>query len=102
VNQSDACSVVHILHSIIILITPVLPPPPCPPLDGSLMDEVLQLMLAVVSFDPSDAEGQVVLGVLQNVTQDLQAATGAFQKALQQNPQDFSLLNKVSASCDVM
>ena len=65
-------------------------------LDGSLMDEVLQLMLAVVHFDPSDVEGQVVLGVLQNVTQDLEAAAGAFQRALQQTPQDFSLLNKVS------
>jgi hypothetical protein len=60
------------------------------------MDEVLQLMLAVAHFDPRDAEVQEVLGVLQNVTQDLDAAAGAFQKAFQQNPQDFSLLNKVS------
>lgn len=67
-----------------------------PATDGSLMDEVLQLMLAVASFDPTDTEVQVVLGVVQNVTQDLEAAAAAFQKALQQNPQDFSLLNKVS------
>lgn len=60
------------------------------------MDEVLQLMLAVASFDPSDADVQVVLGVLQNVTQDLTAAAVAFQQALKHNPQDFSLLNKVS------
>lgn len=59
------------------------------------MDEVLQLMLAVTSFDPTDAEGQVVLGVLQNVTQDHEAAAGAFHKALDHNPQDFGLLNKV-------
>lgn len=61
------------------------------------MDEVLQLMLAVARFDPSDVEAQVVLGVLQNVTQDLEAAVGAFQTALQRNPQDFGLLNKVSS-----
>ena len=69
-------------------------------LDGSLMDEVLQLMLEVARFDPSDAEAQVVLGVLQNVTRDLEAAVGAFQTALQRNPQDFSLLNKVSPPPD--
>jgi tetratricopeptide (TPR) repeat protein len=63
--------------------------------DGTLMDEVLQLMLAVANFDPTDTDVQVVLGVVQNVTQDLDAAAGAFQKALHQNPQDFSLLNKV-------
>lgn len=60
------------------------------------MDEVLQLMLAVTRFDPTDSEAQVVLGVVQNVTRDLDAAAGAFQTALQSNPRDFSLLNKVS------
>ena len=63
--------------------------------DGSLMDEVLQLMLAVEKFDPYDADVQIVLGVLQNVTQDHRAAANAFRKALSQSPKDFSLLNKV-------
>jgi Tfp pilus assembly protein PilF len=59
------------------------------------MDEVLQLMLAVEKFDPLDADVQVVLGVVQNVTRDLNAAVTSFQKALSSNPQNFSLLNKV-------
>lgn len=66
--------------------------------DGTLMDEVLQLMLAVAKFDPTDADVQIVLGVLQNVTQDLGAAVQAFQRALEQNPHDFSLLNKIGAT----
>ena len=38
--------------------------------DGTLMDEVMQLMLAAQAYDPSDADVKVLLGVLYNVSMD--------------------------------
>lgn len=84
--------------------------------DGTLMDEVTQLMTAVAQHDPHDAEVacfyryfkydmtpfvvqvQVVLGVLNNVRQDYSAAVDCFQRALAVAPEDYTLLNKVGAT----
>lgn len=64
--------------------------------DGSLMDEVTQLMLAVVEFAPNDVDALIILGVLYNVSLDYESAIDCFQKALQTRPNDYTLLNKVS------
>jgi tetratricopeptide (TPR) repeat protein len=63
--------------------------------DGTLMDEVIQLMLTVSHFAPNDTEVQVLLGILYNISQDYDSAIEAFSKALASNPNDFDLLNKV-------
>lgn len=63
--------------------------------DGTLMDEVMQLMLAVAAFDPIDIEVQVVLGVLYNVSLDYSSAIECFTKACAMRPEDYSLVNKV-------
>eukprot|EP00602_Paraphysomonas_sp_CaronLab_P013245 CAMPEP_0185040794 /NCGR_PEP_ID=MMETSP1103-20130426/39285_1 /TAXON_ID=36769 /ORGANISM="Paraphysomonas bandaiensis, Strain Caron Lab Isolate" /LENGTH=538 /DNA_ID=CAMNT_0027580233 /DNA_START=50 /DNA_END=1662 /DNA_ORIENTATION=+ len=66
--------------------------------DGTLMDEVTQLMLAVSEFDPEDMEVQVVLGVLYNVRQDFAAAEAAFRRVADRNPSDYSIWNKIGAT----
>jgi tetratricopeptide (TPR) repeat protein len=63
--------------------------------DGSLMDEVMQLMLAVAAFDPADLDAQVVLGVLYNVSSDYDNAAECFSRVLQQRGDDYALVNKV-------
>lgn len=64
--------------------------------DGTLMDEVMQLMLAVAEFSPSDPQVQVVLGVLYNVSLDYDSAVECFTKAMAENQSDYSVINKVS------
>ena len=51
--------------------------------DGSLMDEVMQLMLAAARAADGvggDADVHVVLGVLYNVSRDYDSAVEAFRK----------------------
>ena len=66
--------------------------------DGTLMDEVMQLMLQAENFDPTDSDVQVVLGVLYNVSKDYDAAAKCLRKALTTRPDDYSLWNKLGAS----
>ena len=66
--------------------------------DGSLIDEAVQLMLAVSAYDPTNCDVQIVLGILYNVTQDYESAVECFNKAIQQRPNDYSLLNKVTSN----
>eukprot|EP01034_Spumella_vulgaris_P025769 gene25769-32259_t len=66
--------------------------------DGTLMDEVTQLMLSVASHAPLDVDVQVVLGVLYNVSQDYDSAVECFQTALQSRSDDYTLLNKLAAT----
>lgn len=66
--------------------------------DGSLLDEVLQLLLLIEQRCPEDAEVQTVLGVLYNATQHFAPAAAAFKKALRANDDDYSLLNKLGAT----
>jgi tetratricopeptide (TPR) repeat protein len=63
--------------------------------DGSLMDEVMQLMLAVSEYAPTDMDVQVVLGVLYNISNDYSNAVSCFHQALRHNPTSYNLLNKV-------
>jgi peroxin-5 len=70
--------------------------------DGSLMDEVMQLMIAAqraaVANGGDDADVQVVLGVLYNVSRDYEAAADAFRAAVRARPDDPSLWNKLGAT----
>eukprot|EP01038_Epipyxis_sp_PR26KG_P004868 gene4868-6820_t len=66
--------------------------------DGSLMDEVMQLMISAAEYAPHDLQIQIVLGVLYNVSMDYDAAVECFHRVVQQNPNDFSLLNKLAAT----
>lgn len=61
--------------------------------DGSLMDDVMQLMLKAAEWAPADAQVQEVLGVLYNVSRDYSSAVTAFKKALNAKPDDYSLWN---------
>lgn len=64
--------------------------------DGTLMDEVMQLILSVAAHSPNDAEVQVLLGVLYNISQDFDSALDCFHKALESSQSiDYNLLNKV-------
>ncbi|ETV69099.1 hypothetical protein H257_15069 [Aphanomyces astaci] len=66
--------------------------------DGSLMDEVMQLMLQAQAFDPQDSDVQVVLGVLYNVSKDYDAAARSFRAAASARPEEYSLWNKLGAT----
>ena len=66
--------------------------------DGSMMDEVMQLMLKAAEWAPKDPQVQEVLGVLFNVTRDYSSAAAAFRKAIDARPDDYSLWNKCGAT----
>ncbi|RQM11590.1 hypothetical protein DD237_008429 [Peronospora effusa] len=66
--------------------------------DGSLMDEVMQLMLQARAHDPSDSDVQVVLGVLYNVSKDYDAAVESFKAATDSRPDEYGLWNKIGAT----
>ncbi|CAH0476760.1 unnamed protein product [Peronospora belbahrii] len=66
--------------------------------DGSLMDEVMQLMLQARAHDPSDSNVQVVLGVLYNVSKDYDAAVESFKEATDSRPDEYALWNKIGAT----
>ncbi len=66
--------------------------------DGSLLDEVMQLMLKAANHAPTDPGVQEVLGVLYNVSEDYDSAAVAFKKAIEAKPNDYSLWNKLGAT----
>lgn len=66
--------------------------------DGSLMDEVMQLMLQARAHDQNDSDVQVVLGVLYNVSKDYDAAVESFKSATISRPDEYALWNKIGAT----
>lgn len=66
--------------------------------DGSMMDEVVQLMLKAAEWAPKDPGVHEVLGVLFNVTRDFSSASAAFRKAVDARPDDYTLWNKCGAT----
>jgi peroxin-5 len=69
--------------------------------DGTLMDEVMQLMLAASTHATSGdevADVQIILGVLYNLSHDFDSALACFNKAMSLRPDDYSLYNKIGAT----
>lgn len=66
--------------------------------DGSMMDEVMQLMFKAAEWAPKDAGVHEVLGVLFNVTRDYNSAVSAFKKAVSIHPDSYGLWNKCGAT----
>jgi len=67
--------------------------------DGSLMDEVTQLVLAADKWSEGrDKDVAVLLGVLYNVAMEYDSALDCFRRALSVTPDDYTLLNKVMLS----
>lgn len=71
--------------------------------DGTLMDEVTQLMLAAAELCPDDAEVHVSIGVLYNVSLDYASAQAHFLRALacppaEENSSAYATLNKLGAT----
>lgn len=66
--------------------------------DGSLMDDVQQLMFGAKEFAPNDPDVLVVLGVLHNVSHDFDYAITCFNEALGYRPDDYSVMNKIGAT----
>ena len=64
--------------------------------DGTLMDEVTQLVLAADQWSGGqDKDVAVLLGVLYNVAMEYDGALDCFRRALTVTPDDYTLLNKV-------
>ena len=55
-------------------------------------------MLQAAEWDATDADVQVVLGVLYNVSRNFEGAVEAFQAASAARPDDYSLWNKLGAT----
>lgn len=66
--------------------------------DGTLMDEVMQLMLQAERHSAGDPGVQEVLGVLYNVTRDFDHAVEAFKTGISQSPDDYAMWNKLGAT----
>lgn len=66
--------------------------------DGTLMDEVMQLVLAAHTHAPEDTDVKVLMGVLYNVSSDFDSASTLLAEALQPAPNDYNVLNKLGAT----
>lgn len=66
--------------------------------DGSLMDDVMQLMLKVAEWSPGDPDVNQVLGVLYNASRDYVSAARCFRAAINGKPNDYTLWNKLGAT----
>jgi peroxin-5 len=64
--------------------------------DGTMVDDVMQLMLAAAQVDPNNPDVHTLLGLLYNISSNYTAALTHFKKALEFHPDDYALLNKVS------
>lgn len=66
--------------------------------DGTLMDEVMQLLLQAESYASDDVDVLIMLGALCNASQDFDTAVIYFDKANAIKPNDYSILNKLGAT----
>ena len=66
--------------------------------DGTMTDDVMQLMLKAHEVDENNADINIVLGVLYNVSMNYDSALSHFLKALEYRSDDYSLLNKIGAT----
>ena len=56
-------------------------------------------MLSVAALAPGDADVCTVLGVLYNVSSDYEEAVNCFRQAIEARPGDYTLHNKLAATC---
>jgi len=66
--------------------------------DGSLMDEVMNLMLHAAKFAPANTDVAEVMGVLYNVSRDFNSAAQEFKRALTAKPDSWTLWNRLGAT----
>jgi peroxin-5 len=66
--------------------------------DGTLMDEVMQLVLAAHQHAPDDIDVKVLMGVLYNVSVDFDSAIATLSDAAKMSPGNFNVLNKLGAT----
>ncbi len=68
--------------------------------DGTLLDEVMQLVLAAHQHAPEDVDINILMGVLYNVSSDFDSASSLLSQAASSGgaPADFNLLNKLGAT----
>ena len=68
--------------------------------DGTLMDEVMQLVLAAHQHAPEDLDVKILMGVLYNVSSDFDSASSLLADAATSAgaTPDFNLLNKLGAT----
>ncbi len=64
--------------------------------DGTLMNEVEQLMIRALTHSPNDPDVNLIIGVLYNVSQNLDEAVQCFLKFASVHSNDFKIFNKVS------
>lgn len=64
--------------------------------DGTMMDDVMQLMLKAAEWDSSDAQVHIVLGVLYNLSRDYNSAVAELKIAADLSPDDYAVWNKVN------
>jgi tetratricopeptide (TPR) repeat protein len=64
--------------------------------DGTLTDQLQQLVTAAKAWAPGDVDVNVVEGVLYNATEDYSFACESFNNALSSNPEAYSIWNKVT------
>jgi peroxin-5 len=62
--------------------------------DGTMMDDVMQLMLKAAEWDNSDPQVHVVLGVLYNLSRDYDSAVAELKQAADLAPDDYAVWNK--------
>jgi Flp pilus assembly protein TadD len=70
------------------------PPPPPPPPPEDVAKELFTRAAALV---PTEAEPQIVLGVLAVIKGDYEVAIGHMKAALENDPSDYTLWNKLGA-----
>jgi len=63
-----------------------------------LQEQTIQLFMSAHQQNPQDVNVLVAIGVLFNVTDEIDKAIMAFQKAIELNPNDHSLWNKLGAT----
>ena len=66
--------------------------------DGSVLDDVQNLMLQALKLQPKDADVLEALGVCYNASRDYDSAVKCFQTALEVRPNDYQLWNKLGAT----
>lgn len=66
--------------------------------DGTVLDDVQNLMLQALQINPNDADVLEALGVCYNASRDYDSAVESFRAAIDARPNDYQLWNKLGAT----